>query len=543
MTRPIPQDVLAGLVLAAIAIPEQLATARLAGMPPSAALYAFIAGAIGFAIFGTNRFLSAGADSTIASIFASGLATLAAVATPAYVELASMLAIMVGVVLVAAALLRAGWVADLLSIPVTTGFLAGIALHIIIGQLPSVLGVPDGQGDLLAQLDALRHHLPHANLLAVAIGVFVFAVTQLVERVMPRLPGALLAIATVMLATALLHFQARGIDTLGVLPASPPHLMLPFGQLHDVPHLLPLALIVALVCMMQTAAVLRAFPSQPGGPQHVAHDYGGVGAGNIIAGLLGTFPVNASPPRTAVVVEAGGQSQFAALTAVAVTAALLLGGGWLLDYLPHSALGGLLVAIGVRLFRLDEMLRILRCGGYEILLVILSAALVILLPIETGMLCAIVLSLLHSFYALARPLCSELARAPGSTVWWPPHGEKQAEYVPGVLVFAPSAPLNFTNANFIRRQLLQAIAAAHTPVGLVIIEASGVTDIDYTAAMVLQQTIALLHERGIDLALARLLAERAQEQARRTGLLDAFGAARVFHSVEQAVLANRPASA
>jgi len=164
---------MAGLLLAAIAIPEQLATARLAGMPPEAGLFTFAAGAIGFAVFGTNRFLSAGADSTTAPIFASGLAMLAALGSPDYAALAALLSVMVGIVLIGSALLRAGWVADLLSIPVTAGFMAGIAIHIIVGQLPSMLGVPDTQGTLATRFVQILHRLPDANPFALGIGLFV----------------------------------------------------------------------------------------------------------------------------------------------------------------------------------------------------------------------------------------------------------------------------------------------------------------------------------------------------------------------------------
>lgn len=535
MTRAIPQDALAGLLLAAIAIPEQLATARLAGMPPAAALFAFIAGTAGFAVFGTNRFLSVGADSTIAPIFASGLVVLAAFGTPDYAALAAVLAVMVGLLLIGAALLRAGWVADLLSIPVITGFLAGIGVHIIIGQLPAVLGVAEVPGSLAARIVPLLHALPHASLISVAIGSFVLAVTWLSERLMPRVPGALLSVVAVALGTALFHLRERGIDVVGALPFTLPYPAVSLRNLGDVPRLLPLALIVALVCMVQTAAVLRTFPSHKDGPRHVARDFGGVGAGNILAGLFGGFAVNASPPRTAVVFEAGGRSQLAGLFAVAVTVAMLFGGGGLLDFVPHAALAGLLMAIGLRLFRLAEMLRILRRGGMEIVQVVAGATLVIALPIEQGMFASVVLSLLQSFYVVARPLCAELVRAHGTTVWWPPSGAHAEERERGVLVFAPAAPLNFTNAAFVRLRLMQAIETAAEPVRLLIIEASGMIDIDYTGSIMLQQVIAALREHGIEVALARLSSPRAQAQARRSGLLDALGEGRVFLSVEEAV--------
>ena len=216
--------------------------------------------------------------------------------------------------------------------------------------------------------------------------------------------------------------------------------------------MLPLALIVALVCMMQTSAVLRAYPSHPDGPRHMARDFGGIGAGCILASLIGGFAVNASPPSTAVVVSAGGGSKAVSVTAAILAVALLAGGGGLLAYVPHAALGAILIAVALRIMRVKQMLDIARRGGSEIWLVAASTLLVVGLPIQTGMLASIVLSLLHSFYTVARPLCLELARAPGTTVWWPPQGEA-GDHEPGLLVFAPAAPLNFTNAAFIHGRL------------------------------------------------------------------------------------------
>jgi MFS superfamily sulfate permease-like transporter len=512
-------------------------------MPPQAGLFTFAAGAVGFAVFGTNRFLVAGADSTIAPIIASGLAALAGIGSPAYGAEVTLLSLMIGAVLIGAAVLRAGWIADLMSIPVTAGFMAGIAVQIIFSQLPSVLGLPDVDGPLAAQVARIVPELPQANAYAVTIGLFVLIVTQTTGYLSKHIPGAFLAMVMVMIAAALLHLDQRGVDMLGALPAARPTISLPSTSLSDFLRLSPLALIVALVCMMQTAVVLRAFPSHPDGPRHVAHDFGGIGAGCILAGLIGGFPVNASPPSTAVVVSAGGRSQAMPLMAATLAAALLFEGGWLLAFLPHAALAGILIAVALRIFHLREIISIAQCGGSEIWLVAASILLVVGLPSETGMLASIVLSLLHSIYTVARPLCVELARVPGTTVWWPPHGEA-GEHEPGVLVFAHAAPLNFTNATFIRGQLMNAVGSADTPVRLVVIEASGVTDIDYTGANVMNQTVETLRARGLQVALARLSSERAQGQAVRTGLLEAFGDAHVFRSVEDAVRAfkrERPA--
>ena len=536
----LPHDLVAGLLLTAIAVPEQLATARLDGLPPEAGLAAFVAGSLAFAAFGANRFLSAGADSTIAPIFAGGLAALATVGTPEYAQLAALLALMVGALLVAATLLRAGWVADLLSIPVTTGFLAGVAAHIVVGQLPALLGVADAPGSLLERLQAVLAEAPHANPYALAIGLAALGATLLAERLAPRVPGALIAVMASAAAVAAFHLQAAGVAMLAALPPGLPRPGLPaITGMQDIVRLAPLAGIVALVCMVQTATVARAFAGEGGELAPVSPNFAGIGAGSLLAGLFGAFPVNASPPRTAAIVEAGGRSQLASLVAVACVLLLMLFGGKLFAAVPQAALAGVLAAVAIRIFRLGEMVRILRQGGSEILLVAAGAALVVALPIEKGMLCSIALSLLQNCYDVARPLCVELSRAPSTTIWWPPTHGQAGERVPGVLVFAPAAPLNFTNAVYVCRRLEAAAAASPAPLRLVVIEASGMVGIDYTGSRILQQSIAALRARGVAVALARLAAERAQEQAERTGLLASLGAGRVFKSVEEAIEGSR----
>jgi MFS superfamily sulfate permease-like transporter len=221
--------------------------------------------------------------------------------------------------------------------------------------------------------------------------------------------------------------------------------------------------------------------------------------------------------------------------------ALMILASGLTVYIAQAALAGILIYIALRIFRLGEMIRIYRRGGLEILLVIASAGLVIALPIETGMVLAIVLSFLHSLYIVARPPCIELARVPGSTVWWPPSLVEHGEFEPGVLVFAPVAPLNFTNAERIRSNIEAAVATKHPPVKLLVIEASGIIDIDYTGSQIVEQAFADLKAKGIVVAIARLSDERARDQAGRSGLIEAIGADHVFLSVEDAVRKLGPA--
>ena len=529
-------DLVAGLMLAAIAIPGQLATARLAGMPPETGLYAFAAGSLAFAAFGANRFMSVQADSTIAPIFAGALASIAVTGTADYSAQVTLLALMVGIILLAVGLFRAGWLATLLSIPVTTGFLAGISVHIIIGELPTLLDISEEQGHIVLRLVHIVGRLGETNVYALAIGTGVLIATMGTARVSPRVPGALIGLVGAGLAVALFNLDTRGVSMLGALPARLPTLAVPaLPGLEELGSLVPLALVIAMVCIMQTAAVAGTYPSDDEKPDDVSRDFAGVGAGSLLAGLIGAFPVDSSPPSTAIVRESGGRSQIASLTVVALMIALMVLASGLTAYVAQAALAGILIYIALRIFRLGEMIRIYRRGGLEILLVAASAGLVIAMPIETGMLLAIVLSFMHSLYIVARPYCVELARVPGSTVWWPPSLVEHGEFEPGVLVFAPAAPLNFSNAQRIRGNIEAAVAAKRPSVKLLVIEASGIIDIDYTGSKVLQQGFADLKAKGIVVAIARLSDQRARDQASRSGLTEAIGADHVFLSVEDAV--------
>ncbi len=227
------------------------------------------------------------------------------------------------------------------------------------------------------------------------------------------------------------------------------------------------------------------------------------------------------------------------LAAVLVTVVLVAVAGSTFDHVPVAALAAILVYVGVRIFRVNDMVAIARKGDGEVLLVAASAAFVVLLPVQTGVAFAIGLSLLHSTYLLARPACATLVRLPNTTIWWAPSAAEPGEVVPGVLVFSPAAPLTFINADYIAGELDEALAATGD-VRLVVIEASGITLIDYTGAQAMIDVIARLRGRGLDVAIARLESARAAAAARRSGLLETLDERHVFHSVEEAVRALGP---
>jgi sulfate permease, SulP family len=532
-TADLNRDLLAGLTLAAIAIPEQMATARLGGFAPQIGFFAFMAGTLAFAALGSSRLLSVGADSTITPIFAGSLALLAASGSPAYAGLAAALALMVGAVLIAGGIIRLGWLADLLSRPVITGFLAGISIHIVLSQAPTVLGVPSIGGSVYERVAALATHLHETNPLALALGLGVAAFTFACERWNPRVPGALIALVAATAAVAAFGLEKSGIAVLGDVPAGLPRFALVTVDHDQIYALIPLAIVISLVVMMQTAATTRSFPAA-GDPQDVDRDFIGAGVGSVLAGLFGAFPVNASPPRTAIVAEVGARSQAAGLVAVAILLALASFGTGLLRHVPDAALAGMLLFVAQRIFRLQAFVEIYRCAPGEFALIVATMAAIVLLPIQTGVVTGVFLSLLHGVFITTRAVPIELERVPGTTIWWPPHAPVRGEKENGALVMAFQAPLSFLNAYDFRRGIEHAIARQGA-VRLVVLEAGSIVAIDYTAADVLAGVIRSCRAQGADFAVARLESVRAQEAFQSFGLVELLGADHIFHSVEEAI--------
>jgi len=534
-------DLIAGLTLAAIVIPEQMATARLGGLPAQAGFFAFIAAATAFLVFGANRFMSVGADSTIAPIFAGGLAMVAAAGSGAYLGAAAVLAIMVGAVVLAAGIARMGWIANLLSEPVTVGFLAGIAVHIAVSQAPSVMGVAAQGGALPQQIAGLVAAAPRASLVALAIAGGVALVTTAAHLISPRLPGPLVGLVGATWAVQEFHLQGKGVAVLGLIPAGLPPVGLPAMTPELFLNLAPLAILIALVVMVQTGATSRAFPSDPGQPADIDGDYVGLGVANLAAGLFGGFPVDASPPRTGVVSESGGRSQATGLVAVAVVVLLLLFGAALLSSVPRAALSGVLLFVAARIVRVGDMRTILARSPGEFLLVAVTAGAIVILPIQAGAAVGIGLSLLHGMWSSVEPRSYELHRVPGTTVWWPTTPTHKGETLEGVSVVGFQAPLTFFNADTFRRVMFDHIDHTPTPpLKLLVLEATGVIDVDFTAAEAVKAVVEHCRAAGAAFAIARLAAVDAHHAFRRLGLREVIGDDHIFPSVQEAIQALAP---
>ena len=356
---------------------------------------------------------------------------------------------------------------------------------------------------------------------------------MLAVKCSPRFPGALIGLCLAGLATVALGLEARGVATLGPLAGAAPRLSLPAISWDDVRIVAPLAVLIALVVMVQTAATTRSFPNGADGPD-VNRDFIGVGAANAFSGLIGAFPVDASPPSTAVVAEAGCRSQLAGLLSAAAALCVLLFASGALAHLPSAALAGVLLFVAMRLVRVGVMRDVWRRSRAEFLLILATALAIVTLPIEQGVGVGVLLSLLHGVWTTTRARTVEFERIPGTSIWWPRDKDVQGEFVPAVRVIALQAPLSFLNAyNF--RRAIEGFCSQNPPPKLIVIEANALVEIDYTGATVLAALIGRLRDRGVDIAVARLESVRAQQSFARLGLFELIGRDHVFRSVQEAV--------
>ncbi len=528
-------DLVAGLGLFALAVPEQIATAHLAVMPAAAGLYAFVAGSLMFAVIGSHRHMSVGADSTIAPVFAAGVAAVAVAGTPRYTHLVTFMALLVGVLIVAVGLLRLGWISKFLSSPVITGILAGIAVEIVVRQLPAVLGIPGGGTTTVGRLRNVFDQLGQVNGWAVGIAVSVFLIIVVAHHIDRRIPGPLLALLASIGAFAG-GLKAHGVASIGAVHGGLPTLSIPPVQLADLRRVLGPALTVAFVCVVQTAATARSSETDPSTSQEFDRDLVALGAGNLLAGLSGSFPVDASPPRTQLVADAGGRSQLTGVVAAAGVLAVAVFATDMLRDIPQATLGAILIFVATRLFRATEFRQILRFDHFEFALAVVTATIVALIGVEQGIVVAAVVALAQRTRLAAQPRDVVLGRVPGTDHWIPPNVGRPTEQAPGVLVYLLYAPLWYGDADYVAGRIRAAVAAAPQPVHVFILDSNGISDIDYSAARVLGELAGELRQAGLRIGVARA-SHLVRDSLKLSGVLSIIGAERLFPSVEDAVIA------
>src|ERR1022692_758904 len=545
-------DVLAGLTLVAVALPGQMATAQLANLPAVAGLYALIAGSLLYALIGTNRRLSVGADSTIAPLLAVGVASVAAAGTSGYGTVMAFTALVVGALLVAAGIFRLGWISEFLSTPVITGVLAGIAVEIVVRQIPVILGVAGGATTTIGEVRRLASQVSHINGWSAGIALGVLAVIAAAERIDRRLPGPLAGLILSIAAVHALGLASRhGVAVLGTLQGGLPHLRLPYLSWSQLRRLPGLVLTVTFVCIAQTAATVRTSGAAArgtgargtGARGDFNRDLIGIGAGSVAAGLIGAFPVDASPPNTAIATAAGTRSQLANIMAAVLVLGVALVATAPLADLPEAMLAATLVFIATKLFRVGELRTILRFDRLEFALATVTLLAVALIGIEQGVAVATILSLADRTRRSARPQDAVLGREPGTDHWIPADIGRPTEQIPGVLVYLVYAALWYGNADYLRLRVRHLVDAASSPVHAVIVDADGMSDIDYTGLRGWRELATEPRQRGVSIEIARA-SRLVHHDLKHGALLAQLGADHLFTSVQDAVnaVARRPLS-
>jgi SulP family sulfate permease len=527
-------DVLAAVALLVIGVPEQLATSRLAQMPPVTGLYAFVAGSVLFALLGSNRQLSMGADSTIAPLFAAGIGHLAPGGSADYAALVGILAVVVGGLVAAVGLLRLGWIAEFLSAPIITGFLAGVAVIIIVHQLPDLLGLPSVSGSTIHRLTTIARHLGSTNGWTIAIGAGVFLLVVGAERLDPRAPAALAGLAGSTVLVWAAHLRAHGVAVLGAVAHHPPHVGLTGLSWTTLGSVFPIAGVVALVVVSQTAATSRAFADAGGFDIDINRDFVGAGAGSVAAGLFGSFPVDASPGRTSAVARAGGKTQVVGLLVAAAVVVLVPAAGILTD-VPDAALAGVLVYIAVRIFHTRELTAVFRFDLFEFGLALSTLLIVALVGVEQGIGAAVGLAILDRTRLGSRPTLHVLEKIEGTTSWRPvEQGEKPTATTDGVLVLLYAAPLYYATADRFRSQLDALVKEHEGPVHAIVLDVVGMHDLDFTGAKAVRAFLERMKKQHVTFALARA-GHHLRQNLERSGLDELIGKDHFYDSVDIAV--------
>ena len=524
--KRVPMDIAAGITLAALGIPEVMGYTKIAGMPVITGLYTILVPIAVFAVLGSSRHLVVGADSATAAILAAGLAGLAPLASPQYVALAGMLAIITGAILLVARLVRLGFLADFLSRSVLIGFLTGVGVQVAMGQLAGILGVPNPGGATLRKFVDTLKEIPDTSraTLAVSLGVIVVILgTRLIDR---RIPGALIAVIGAIFISWKWDLVAHGVSTLGKVPSGLPKFGIPDVTWSQTVQLLGTAGAVFIVILAQSAATSRAYAAKYGEAFDENVDLDGLGAANIAAGLSGTFVVNGSPTKTQMVDGAGGRSQLASLTTAVIVLVVILFLTVPLQYMPNAVLAAVVFLIGVELIDHKGMRKIFRLRRDEFWIATMTALIVIVVGVEQGVLAAIVISVLNHLRNSYRPNNSVLTpRAAGGYREGPVMAGVQAKA--GLVVYRFSASLYYANAGGLSGEMLGLVDDSTVKVSWLCLDAAAISDIDFSGGQTLLDLHRELTERGVRLVFT-VVSDPVRVELDRYGITELVGADAYF---------------
>ena len=534
-TSGIPKDVLAGVTLAAMNIPQALGYTRIAGTPVVTGLYTLLLPLVAFATFGSSRYLVVASDSATAAILAGGLAGRAPVETARYVALAGLVALMTGACLMLARLLKLGFLADFLSQTVLVGFLTGVGFQVSIAVLGEMLGMEVRSHSSVGQLAEVIRNLPGVRLPVVGISVAVVGCILVSRRLVPMLPGPLIAVVAATAASAVYDFAGHGISVIGPVAGGLPALAVPDVSWKDAAAVVPLVGSCFVMIVAQSAATARAYAVRHQQRLDENTDLVGLAAANVTAALSGTFVVDGSPTQTAMVERSGGQSQMAHLTTAAVVALVLLFLTGPLKFLPQCVLGAVVFTIAVGLVDLRGLRDIRRESAGEYALAVSTAVMVVLVGVEQGIVLAMTLSLLRIVQHSYRPHTAVLVKdQKGEWRFTPVVPGAVTE--PGIVIYRFGAPLFYANANRFSEEIPTLVGPAPSPVRWVVVDAGPMTRVDYTAARSVRQLQQDLTRRGVVLAFAHVGSELRADLDRHH-LTEAIGPARIFDSLHEALAA------
>ena len=525
----LPTDVLAGITLAALGIPEVMGYARIAGMPVVTGLYTILVPIAAFAIFGSSRHLVVGADSATAAIMAAGLSPLAVQGSPEYVALAGMLALITAVILILARLVRLGFLADFLSRTVLVGFLTGVGIQVALRQIPEMLGVPPATGDALHVAWSALTNLRAAQGATIAVSAGVIVTIAVLRRFARKVPAGLVAVVGAIAAGYFGDLTARGVALLGPVPGGLPSLGLAHAGLGHLHELGVTAASIFFVILAQSTATSRAYAARYEESDDENADLVGLGVANLAAGLTGAFVVNGSPTKTEIVDDAGGRSQVAGLVTAGVVLVVLLFLTGPLAYLPEAALASVVFLIGLKLVDVKGMRTIRRMRVDEFVVAMVTALVVVVLGVEQGIVLAIVLSLLahvrHSYF----PHDTLLVFQDRHLRWVPVDRHQQA--LPGLAIYRFASSLFYANANRFADEITDLVRTASPPLRWLCIEGAAIADIDWSAGLVLEQIHKMLKDRGVHLVISGLT-DDVRTQLRRYGIERSMGADALYDSVQ-----------
>jgi high affinity sulfate transporter 1 len=537
----LPRDLVAGVVLTTLLVPQGMAYAELAGLPAITGLYTSILCLLAYAVFGPSRILVLGPDSSlgpmIATVVVGGLGV---GADPGQaVALASTLGLVVGILLVLAGLAKLGFLADLLSHPTQLGYLNGLALTILIGQLPKLFGFSVEGDGLITEAKGFVQGVADGKTVpaALVIGALGLAVILALRIWLPKVPGVLIAVVLSIAAVAVFGLEERGVDLVGALPQGFPPFTVPSFDLSDLGTIAAGALGIALVSLTDTISTASAFAARTGQEVRGSQEMVGIGAANVAASFFQGFPVSTSGSRTAVAEQSGSRTQVTGVVgAVAISLMLLFAPGLLRD-LPQPTLAAVVIAAALSLADVPGMVSLWRRRRVEFSLGIAAFLGVAILGVLPGIAVAVGLSVLNVFRRLWWPYQAVLGRADGVSGYHDITDYPDAQLLPGLLLFRFDAPLIFANARTFRDRI-RSFAAEDPDLKWIVVAAEPITDVDTTAADTLEELDEALNERGVSLVFAEMKSP-VQEKIERYQLTRTIDPAHFFPTIEDAVAAYR----